>query len=107
MPASRPRLLPWPGANGQPCYLVTDGGANSRLSRLADEMEEVQLNTGSDLLTHARELLRTRHVSARELRFLSHRLAEALHDALRVAESRGMRIPTAAGREGPAADHSQ
>ncbi|MFE2026089.1 hypothetical protein ACFW9V_13285 [Streptomyces hygroscopicus] len=92
MPSSRPRLLPWPGLNGQPCYLVTDDTGTSYLSRLADEMEAVQLRTGADLLGHARPLLRDHRAGARELRFVGHRLAEALHDALRVAESRGLRL---------------
>lgn len=87
-----PRLLPWPGLNGQPCYLVTDDTGTSYLSRLADEMEAVQLRTGADLLGHARPLLRDHRAGARELRFVGHRLAEALHDALRVAESRGLRL---------------
>ena len=92
MPSSRPRLLPWPGLNGQPCFLVTDNTGTSYLSRLADEMEAVQLRTGADLLGHARPLLRDRKADACELRFVGHRLAEALHDALRVAESRGRRL---------------
>ncbi|MET7934837.1 hypothetical protein [Streptomyces sp. NPDC005322] len=99
MPSPRPRLLPWPGENGKPCYLVTDDTADSFISRLADEMETVQLRTGADILGNARPLLGDHQANARELRFVGHRLAEALHDALRVAESRGMRL---ADREDPA-----
>ncbi|CAM5634979.1 putative protein OS=Streptomyces rimosus subsp. rimosus (strain ATCC / DSM 40260 / JCM 4667 / NRRL 2234) OX=1265868 GN=SRIM_019165 PE=4 SV=1 [Streptomyces rimosus subsp. rimosus] len=59
------------------------------LSRLADEMEEVQLTMGAELLDHATEILGGRKAGALEFRFLSTRLCEALRDALRVAESRG------------------
>ncbi|MFD0167834.1 hypothetical protein ACFVJH_27390 [Streptomyces decoyicus] len=86
------RLLPWPGPAGQRSYLATDDG-DSALSRLADEMEEVQLQTGVELLDHAAKLLEDPKANAVELRFLSARLCEALRDALRVAESRGGRLP--------------
>ncbi|MFG2831850.1 hypothetical protein ACGFWI_31010 [Streptomyces sp. NPDC048434] len=85
------RLLPWPNPAGQPCYLSTDG--TGYLSRLADEMEQMQLDMGIDLLDFARELLDDSKVASHELRFLAHRLTESLRDALRVAESRGDRIP--------------
>lgn len=87
------RLLPWPGEDGQRSYLVTEDG-QSYLSTLANEMEEVQLRTGDTLLDHAAAMLLDDKVSTRELRFLSTRLSEALRDALRVAESRGSRLPT-------------
>ncbi|WP_431047455.1 hypothetical protein ACQUSR_08920 [Streptomyces sp. P1-3] len=45
------------------------------VSRLADDMEAVQLRMGN------------------ELRFLGNRLRESLRDALRIAESRGGRLP--------------
>ncbi|MFI9233891.1 hypothetical protein [Streptomyces rimosus] len=83
-----PRLLPWPGLAGQRSYLVTDDNGGI-LSRLADEMEEVQLAMGAELLDHATEILEDRKAGALEFRFLSTRLCEALRDALRVAESRG------------------
>ncbi|MGY5132834.1 hypothetical protein ACWGJW_10555 [Streptomyces nigrescens] len=66
--------------------------SESHLSQLADEMEEVQLETGAELLDHAANMLEDRRLSALELRFLSARLSEALRDALRVAESRGGRL---------------
>ena len=91
--ASGPRLLPWSTEDGRPCYLRTDGGGV--LSRLADGIEEIQLSMGHELLEHARGVLTpgTRALSAIEYRWLACRLAEALTDALRVAESRGERIP--------------
>ncbi|QHY96047.1 hypothetical protein SSPS47_13065 [Streptomyces sp. S4.7] len=91
--STQARLLPWPGEDGQRSYLVTNDG-QSYLSTLANEMEEVQLQTGGTLLDHAAAMLREDKVSTRELRFLSTRLSEALHDALRVAESRGSRLPS-------------
>lgn len=94
--SSQPRLLPWPGPSGQRSYLSTDD-SNSPLSRLADEMEEVQIQTGVELLDHAAKLLEDQKANTIELRFLSTRLCEALRDALRVAESRGGRLPEPEG----------
>ncbi|WP_167502682.1 hypothetical protein [Streptomyces malaysiensis] len=91
--SAQPRLLPWPGPAGKPCYLVSDTDGAGYLSRLADEMEAVQLQMGTELIGHARLLLRDRRADARELRYLSNRLIEALQDALRIAESRGRRLP--------------
>ncbi|WP_252100402.1 hypothetical protein [Streptomyces malaysiensis] len=96
--STRPRLLPWPDSAGKRCYLVADDG-DSRLSRLADEMEAAQLTAGAELLGHAGEMLRARKLSERELRFLVKSLREALSDALRVAESRGGRLPACADSE--------
>jgi hypothetical protein len=88
-----PRLLPWSTPDGRPCYLSTDG--RGYLSTLADSIEAVQLGMGEELLEHAREVLApgTRALSATEYRWLASRLVEALTDALRVAESRGRRLP--------------
>ncbi|MEU0165443.1 hypothetical protein ABZ214_08305 [Streptomyces iakyrus] len=87
-----PRLLPWPSPDGNPCYLVTDDNG-SYLSRLADDMEAVQLATGTDVLGLARKVLDDPASPYTEVRFAGLRLAECLSDALRVAESRGMRVP--------------
>lgn len=87
-----PRLLPWLSEDGKPCYLVSnaDGGY---LSRLADDMEAEQLETGAEVLEHARKLLDDHMSPYTEVRYAGIRLAECLSDALRVAESRGMRLP--------------
>ncbi|MEW1796574.1 hypothetical protein [Streptomyces niveus] len=98
--STQARLLPWPGEDGQRSYLVT-GDGRSYLSTLANEMEEVQLQTGATLLDHAAAMLRDDKVSTRELRFLSARLSEALRDALRVAESRGSRLPSTDENDNP------
>ncbi|MFE5740654.1 hypothetical protein [Streptomyces celluloflavus] len=74
---------------------MTDDG-DSFLSRLADELEEVQLGAAEDVLRHSVEMLADQKASARELRFAGHRLCEALRDALRVADSRGGRLSESA-----------
>jgi len=90
--SSSPRLLPWPSPDGKPCYLVTDD-RGSRLSRLADELEARQLAAAEDVLGLARPLLDDPASPYTEVRYAGLRLAECLTDALRVAESRGMRLP--------------
>ncbi|MGK9464738.1 hypothetical protein ACSLFT_32605 [Streptomyces sp. G6] len=84
-----PRLLPWSGPEGKPCYLVTDDHGGP-VSRLADTTEVTQLGMGAELLAHAREVLPG--TPPGELRYLAERLAESLANALRVAESRGRRL---------------
>ncbi|WP_405597765.1 hypothetical protein OG741_14480 [Streptomyces sp. NBC_01410] len=86
------RLLPWTGPEGKPCYLLTDKGGGY-ISRVADQIESVQLGMGAELLGHAEAIIDDPRVDAFQLRFLSARLTEALRDAMRVAESRGARLP--------------
>lgn len=64
MESESPRLLPWPGPEGKPCYLITDdlGGP---VSRLADATESIQLGMGTELLAHARDLLPDTHIAGR------------------------------------------
>lgn len=87
-----PRLLPWPGEDGKPCLLVPDG-RGGHVSRLADDMEAEQLATGAEVLEYARKLLDDLMSPYAEVRYAGIRLAECLHDALRIAESRGVRLP--------------
>lgn len=94
------RLLPWSDPDGKPCYLASDDG-NSPLSRRADAIEAVQLSMGAELLHHARALLVAPKADARELRYLADRLCEALRDVLRVAESRGARLPSCEEGDSP------
>jgi hypothetical protein len=91
--AGGPRLLPWTSPEGKPCYLSTDG--RGYLSALADSIETVQLSMGQEVLEYARDATvpGAKTLSATEYRWLACRLAEALADALRVADSRGQRIP--------------
>jgi len=88
------RLLPWEGQGGKPCYVMGDG--NGYVSRLADDIECVQLGMADDLLSHAADLLADRKVTGPELHFLASRLTESLRDVRRVAESRGSRMRAAA-----------
>uniref|UniRef100_A0AAU2VT55 Uncharacterized protein n=1 Tax=Streptomyces sp. NBC_00008 TaxID=2903610 RepID=A0AAU2VT55_9ACTN len=88
--ALQARLLPWTRPDGGPCYLRTDG--HGYVSRVADQMETVQLGTGAEVLDCARPIIAAPGASVTELRFTASRLAECLTDALRVAESRGGRL---------------
>lgn len=83
------RLLPWTGPDGQTCYLLTDRAGAGRVSRHADQVEEVHLAMGLGLLEHAEPLIEDPAADAGQLRFLSAQLSRALRDAVRVAESRG------------------
>jgi hypothetical protein len=56
-------------------------------------MEAVQLTMGADVLGHARKVLDDPMSPHTEVRYAGLRLAECLSDVLRVAESRGMRLP--------------
>ncbi|SDM37820.1 hypothetical protein [Streptomyces wuyuanensis] len=90
------RLLPWTGAGGKPCYVIGDGAGH--VSRLADDIEAVQLGMAADLLDHARDLLADRRVTDAQLRFVVARMIEALRDVHRIARSRGARLPGAGAR---------
>lgn len=87
------RLLPWPTPDGNPCFLSADDSGGGHVSRLADDMEAVQLATGADVLKLARTVLDDAMSPYAEVRYAGIRLAECLSDALRVAESRGLRLP--------------
>ncbi|WP_371579241.1 hypothetical protein [Streptomyces sp. NBC_01314] len=90
--APAPRLLPWPSPGGNPSYLVTDHNGGY-VSRLADDLEATQLTTGTDVLDLARAVLDDPTSPYTEVRYAGIRLAECLTNALRVAESRGLRLP--------------
>ncbi|MFF3501987.1 hypothetical protein [Streptomyces sp. NPDC003247] len=96
--STAPRLLPWQSPDGKPCYLVA-GGGGGYVSRLADEMEATQLAMGADVLGLARRVLDDPRSPYTEVRYAGLRLAECLVDALRVAESRGMRLPVPDGED--------
>ncbi|WP_256260351.1 hypothetical protein OH786_11635 [Streptomyces atratus] len=84
------RLLPWTGPENKPCYVLGDG--SGYVSRMADDIESIQLGMAGDLLGHAVGLLRDRKVTGAELHFLASRLTESLREVKRVAESRGARL---------------
>ncbi|WP_329463334.1 hypothetical protein [Streptomyces sp. NBC_01431] len=85
------RLLPWTGPEGKPCYLADDG-SGGYLSRLADNMEAMQLGLAADLIEEARGVLDGRKWTPGELHLLAIQLAEAPTDVHRVAASRGARL---------------
>jgi hypothetical protein len=89
-PPDVPRLLPWPGPEGKPCYLIGDG--NGYVTRVADNVESVQLAMASELLDHAADMLDDRQVTSAQLRYVVARMSEALRDVQRIAESRGARL---------------
>ncbi|MFC7263797.1 hypothetical protein [Streptomyces lutosisoli] len=92
-PGYQLRLLPWTTPEGKPCYLSTNGGGDSRLSLLADDIEAAQLDSGEQVLAGARSVLADPKTGERAVRFALTRATESLEDVLRVAVSRGGRIP--------------
>ncbi|WP_124271863.1 hypothetical protein [Streptomyces sp. ADI96-02] len=85
------RLLPWTGTGGQPCYVLGDG--TGQVSRMADDVECVQLGMADELLGHAADLLSDGgEATGPQIRFLAGRLTESLQQVVRVAVSRGSRL---------------
>ncbi|MFF9397715.1 hypothetical protein [Streptomyces sp. NPDC014744] len=82
------RLLPWSGPEDKPCYLSTDE-RDGHMSRLADNIEAVQLGMATELLEQASETVDDCDTDLNDLRHLAHDLTGALRDVLRVAVSRG------------------
>jgi hypothetical protein len=62
------------------------------LSRLADDFEAAQLAMGADLVKEASMVLGNPMSTYAEVRYAALRLMECLTDALRIAESRGLRL---------------
>jgi hypothetical protein len=85
------RLLPWAGPDGKPCFLSTDDRGGF-MSRLADNMESVQLGRATELLGQAVDMLVDADTEPDDLRLLAKDLTGALRDTLRVAASRGHRL---------------
>ncbi|MEV4925533.1 hypothetical protein [Streptomyces roseoverticillatus] len=92
--ASRPgwRLLPWSSPDDKPCFLNTSD-SQGMLSQYADSVEEAQMAIGADVLADAGKLLANPEASGDHLRVALQDTAESLADILRVAESRGRRLP--------------
>ncbi|WP_435280668.1 hypothetical protein [Streptomyces koelreuteriae] len=82
------RLLPWSGPEGKPCYLSTDA-SGGYMSRLADNIEAVQLGTAAELLVEASDALVDQEAGPEDVRQLAKELTGALRDVIRVATSRG------------------
>ncbi|MGW2635359.1 hypothetical protein [Streptomyces sp. NPDC001348] len=81
------RLLPWSGPDGKPCYLNTDD-KGGYMSRLADNMEAVQLGMAAELLDQVSETL-SEDSAPEGVHLLAAKLTGSLRDVLRVAISRG------------------
>lgn len=96
------RLLPWTGPEGKPCYLAGDGAGF--LSRLADNMEAVQLGLAGELIEEAQRVLAGRAWTPGELHLLAVQLNEALGNVHRIAASRGARLPAPAYGDPDAVD---
>ncbi|WP_308407290.1 hypothetical protein [Streptomyces platensis] len=88
------RLLSWVSPDGKTCFLVSDGRGESGFSRVADRIEDVQLDLADRLLDHAADLLGDGRATDHQLRYLGQQLSAALRDVRRVAESRGARLST-------------
>lgn len=86
------RLLPWSGPGGNPCYLSTDDRGGF-MSRLADNIEAVQLGTAAMLLEQASKTLDDQDADPEEKQRLAKELTGALRDVLRIAISRGHLLP--------------
>jgi hypothetical protein len=90
---SSPRLLPWPREDGKSCYLSPGEGGSSFVTHLADAMEVTQVELAEQLLGHVDTLVSAGVSSESELRQLVSYLCMSLRDVVRVAESRGARLP--------------
>ncbi|MFJ7121313.1 hypothetical protein ACIQUO_15125 [Streptomyces albogriseolus] len=84
------RLLPWTGPDGKACFLSTDDN-DGYMSRLADNIESLQLGTATELLDQAIDMLAT-DTAPDDMRLLVKHLTGTLRDTLRVATSRGHRL---------------
>ncbi|WAX78987.1 hypothetical protein [Streptomyces sp. KMM 9044] len=91
------RLLPWTGPDGKPCFLSTDDN-DGHMSRLADNIESVQLGMATELLDQAIDMLAAADTPPDDMRLLVKGLTGALRDTLRVATSRGHRLATSETR---------
>ncbi len=86
------RLLPWETETGKPCFLSA-GDTDGPVSRLADEIEAIQLQDGADVLAGARAVLDDRQAGECALRRTLRATTQVLGAVLRVADSRGARLP--------------
>ncbi|MEV0641128.1 hypothetical protein AB0I77_40645 [Streptomyces sp. NPDC050619] len=86
------RLLPWETDTGKPCFLSTNGTPGA-LARIADEIEADQLRDGADVLMGARAVLDDRKAGEYALRLALRAATQCLGDVLRIADSRGARLP--------------
>lgn len=84
------RRLPWTTDLGKPCYLV--GGGTGHVSRVADDLEEARLDTASEILDQAVDLLTAEDTGATQLRALATGLLASLYVVHVIAAERGERL---------------
>lgn len=99
------RRLPWNDGEGRACYVV--GWGTGRISRMADAIEGAQLDRAADLLDEAYDLFAEDDAPQAEVRRLAERLTRSLHEAHRVAESRGQVLRALAGGTGAGAEDGE
>ncbi|MEV4501130.1 hypothetical protein [Streptomyces klenkii] len=87
------RLLPWSSPDDKPCFLSPADG-QGKLSRYADAVEAAQMDIGAEVLADAEKLLANPKARCDHLRTALQQTAKSLGDVLRVAESRGGRLPS-------------
>ncbi|MFF3361104.1 hypothetical protein [Streptomyces misionensis] len=78
-----PRRLPWCDSDGRSAYVVTDPKQPGPVARLADAVEDMQMEMAAVLLGHAREL--ADEAGPQELRYLVAEMTRSLADVLRIA----------------------
>ncbi|MFK0296835.1 hypothetical protein ACIQU6_41080 [Streptomyces sp. NPDC090442] len=85
------RLLPWSSPEGKPCYLL-GGGGGGYVSRLADRVEEEQMDSAAEFIEEAGGVLAGRVWTPGEIHLLAVELKAHLVTVHRVSESRGARL---------------
>ncbi|MDN0198102.1 hypothetical protein [Streptomyces sp. S.PNR 29] len=73
--------------------MLSTSDPDSVMSRLADDFEDAQMAMGADVVKEASAVLGNPLSTHSEVRYIALRLSECLSDALRIAESRGLRLP--------------
>jgi hypothetical protein len=91
-PSPRLRLLPWKSDTGKPCFLSTNGTPGA-LARIADRIEADQLRDGAVVLKGARAVLADCKAGEYAVRLALRAVTQCLGDVLRIADSRGARLP--------------
>ncbi|MFD9206741.1 hypothetical protein ACFVZM_10720 [Streptomyces sioyaensis] len=97
-PGSGLRLLPWLSLGGNPCFLRSED-AGGYLARKADLMEAEQMREGAAVIVDAEEVLDDPTAGSLILRVTLLRATMALDNVLRVADSRGGRLPVPEDRQ--------
>ncbi|MFC9846642.1 hypothetical protein ACFWFF_39540 [Streptomyces sp. NPDC060223] len=90
---SQMRLLPFVGPEGKTAHLITDGTA-TMMSLLADNIENDQIEAAAALVGLTRSVLEGEEKpNTAEMRLFLERVLDCTENLLRIAESRGQRLP--------------